>query len=218
MRTKILVAAFAVLLGACSHDVKVTKFDTTAGGNIGGNDRLDVAAQTCDAQAAPDRAGYLSAVQNLIARAGDGGAATAASRASLDRFREEINAAHLMVVMRCKSHMQCLEYNGYDEARCYMADSARRDAEREFRQLAFSLRDLERQVSLAEIDSAKSKARASKPGPRINVETNVTQNNEQTQKTGVGDVIEDQDVLVTCGVEGLLSTRCRQPCKGAACR
>lgn len=218
MRMRMLVAAFAILLGACSHNVKVTKFDATSGGNIGGSDRLEVAAQTCDAQNAPERANYLSAVQELIARSGNGGAAYAASRASLDRFREEINAAHLMVVMRCKTHVQCLEYNGYDEARCYMAASDRKDAEREFRQLAFSLRDLERQVSLAEIDAVKSKARASKPGPRINVETNVAQNNEQTQKTRVGDYIEDQDVLVTCGVDGLLTTRCRQPCKGAACR
>lgn len=212
MKLSFLIIAGLLAVAGCTHRADVIVRDGDAPPQQLSQNRNQVAAATCDAQAAPDRSNYLSAVQNLTSQASQSGADTAAARASLDQFREEVNAAYLNVVMRCKTHMHCLEVNSYNEARCYMAATDRKDAERGFGDLAYQLRDLEREVRLADIDArARSKA---KP-PKVTVETNVTQSVEQEQR--VGDDIEDQDVLVVCGVKKLLARECRERCTTGSC-
>jgi len=214
---KLLLIIAAAATTNCTHRVDLTTYDASRS-SVGDSDRINVANNTCDAQT-DQKSGYLSAIQNLIANQGNAQAAVSAStRASLDSFREEVEAAYRNVVMRCKTHMQCLEVNGYNEARCYMAASDRKDAEREFGNLSYQLRDLQREVRLAEISAAKAAAKANKPGPSVTVETTVTQTNKQDQTTKVGDDIADQDVLVMCDTKELLKPECRKKCNESACR
>ncbi len=129
------------------------------------------------------------------------------SLAPLDAFRAEINAAYNAVVMRCKTHMHCLEAHGYDEAKCYMAATARKDAERRFADLAEDLRLIE----------TRKKAAALRRPPSVTVTTtnNIDQDVDQNQsnESQTGNRIEDQDILQVCGdARNLLSARCRKPC------
>ncbi|GAB4524709.1 MAG: hypothetical protein Kow00133_13030 [Amphiplicatus sp.] len=212
--TSIILSSFILTACTIKHQADIRAYDGDPPLKANIDERINVAAQTCETQNAAESRTYLSAVQDLVAQAGHGGAANAAMRASLDQFREEIIAAHRTVVMRCKTHMQCLEANRYVESKCYMAAADRKDAEREFRLLAYELRDLEREVKLAEIDSKKTAAKAKKKPPKITVETNVTQTNNQQQDVQVGDDVADKDVLVaTCGIDQLLSRECREQCR-----
>ncbi len=172
----------------------------------------DIADRTCESQADVTKAEYLSAIQDLMATASSSAASMPVARAPLDRFRAEVNSAHRAVVMRCKTHIRCLEANLYDEARCYISASDRKDAERRFSDLSYQLRDLEREIRLAEIGNTGD----------ININTNIRQHNKnknnQTNETDVdqkvGDEIDveidDVDVLMTlCSSEaGLLDARC----------
>jgi hypothetical protein len=127
---------------------------------------------------------------------------------ALDSFRAEINAAYNAVVMRCKTHMHCLEVQNYDEAKCYMAASDRKDAERRFSDLSEDLRRIEKKK--------QGKSPKPKSAPPVTVTTTVNQGAVQTQSNTAqtGDTIEDQDVLVMCGnAKNLLNARCRQPCR-----
>ena len=176
-------------------------------------ERKSIAAETCEAQYQSDRQNYLSAVENVIAvtrRAPD------MSKAPLERFRGEVNAAYNAMVMRCKTHTNCLEVLGYDEAACYMAASDRKDAERRFSDLAERLREIERRYDVKAAHHKKKKKKA-KP-PQVTVTTTVTQNNEQKQKTHVGDKVEDQDVAIFCDdAHNLLKRECRNLCKPGQC-
>jgi hypothetical protein len=173
-------------------------------------ERTDVAANTCDAQYIKGKQNYLSAVQSVIA---SGHALPNAATAPLDRFRAEVNAAYNAVVMRCKTHMHCLEAQHYNEALCYMAASDRKDAERRFSDLSEDLRRLER-----DYDAKKAHAKNTKRG-KPNVNVTVNQSNDQSQTSDQsqtndnhnGNRIEDQDVLVLCGdAKNLLDHRCRK--------
>ena len=177
-------------------------------------ERKSIAAETCEAQYQTDRQNYLSAVENVIA----GTFSTPdMSKAPLERFRGEINAAYNAMVARCKTHTNCLEVQGYDEAACYMAASDRKDAERRFSDLAERLREIERNHDIKAAHHKKKKKKKTKP-PQVTVTTTVTQNNQQTQKTHVGDKVEDQDVAVFCGdARNLLKRECRSLCEPGKC-
>ncbi|MEO1240508.1 MAG: hypothetical protein AAFX54_01245 [Pseudomonadota bacterium] len=208
----VMIAATAVSLAGCTHDVNVTK--KTVGGSpyASIDQRTNVAANTCDAQYKKERQNYLSAVQAVIA---SGKALPNAASAPLDRFRAEVNAAYNAVVMRCKTHMHCLEFQRYNEAKCYMAAGDRKDAERRFSDLSEDLRRIER-----EHGAHKRHAKKKKHG-KPNVNVTVTQRNDQGQRNDQsqsndnhnGDRVEDQDVLVLCGdARNLLDRRCRDRC------
>ena len=170
-------------------------------------ERRTIAAETCEAQYTPGRQNYLSAVQTPIAA---GRSDPDASKAPLDAFRAEINASYNAVVQRCKTHMHCLEVQRYDEAKCYMAASDRKDAERRFADLAEDLRRIEKKSR-----STSGRKGKSKPAVIVNNKNTMTQNNDQRQENDAqtGDRIEDQDVLAVCGnVKGLLTSKCRRPC------
>ncbi len=176
------------------------------------NPRAQIAHETCESQADIQKAEYLAAVEDLLSTAAPPAPGIAAVAAPLERFRAEINSAHRTVVMRCKTHMQCLEIRGYDEAKCYMAASDRKDAERRFADLSYQLRDLEREIELAAMASSSD----------ININTNISQHNKNKNKNNqknetdvdqdVGDEIEIDDVDVLMKVcsseEGLLDSRC----------
>ncbi len=209
-RTFILSIA-ALSATACSHKVAVDDI-VVRNQRIGGpqhptlEDRKKVAAETCEVQFEYDRQNYLSAVQSIISK-------TAAypdiTGVSLERFRAEINASYNAVVMRCKTHTHCLEVKLYDEAGCYMAASDRKDAERRFSDLAERLRDIERNY-----DKKLAGHKQKHPAAKVNVQTTVSQTNDQRQTNDVqvGDDIADQDILILCGdAANLLDRRCRQP-------
>ncbi len=104
--------------------------------------------------------------------------------------------------------MNCLEFQNYEEAKCYMSAGDRKEAERRFADLAEDLRRIEQRKT------ARSTA---KPKPSVTVNNNnvVTQKNDQSQsnEAQTGPRIEDQDVLVMCGdARNLLKERCRRPC------
>lgn len=194
----VTIAATAIAATGCAHDVNVTKTTLGSPTYASINQRTNVAANTCDAQYKKDRQNYLSAVQAVIA-----------SGQALP------NAAYNAVVMRCKTHMHCLEFQGYDEAKCYMAASDRKDAERRFSDLSEDLRRIER-----EHGGRKHHAKKKKHG-KPNVNVTVTQSNDQGQRNDQsqtndnhnGDRVEDQDVLVLCGdARNLLDRRCRDRC------
>lgn len=209
MKFRFLVIATFLGVAACTHKADVTVYDVSQSSALASPDRHKVAMETCDAVASDGLGEYLSAIQNLMGTASQSAADGAALDAPLDAFRDEVNVAYRNVVMRCKTHMQCLEVNAYNEARCYMAAADRKDAERSFSDLSYQLRDLEREIKLAEIDAKK---RAATKPPKVTVETNVTQSVEQEQR--VGDDVEDQDVLVACGMKRLLARDCRRQCSG----
>lgn len=213
MHKLFLSLAAVALVSACTHKVavdEITVRNETVVGNgaaAAADIRTKVADDTCEAQYVKDKQNYLSAVQTAIAL---GRANPNAANAPLDAFRAEINAAYNAVVMRCKTHMHCLEVQGYDEARCYMAASDRKDAERRFSDLSEDLR---------RIDGENKKHGAGKgrksPPVTITNNNNIKQNNPQTQTNDAqtGPRIEDQDVLVLCGdAKNLLKAKCRQPC------
>ncbi len=168
--------------------------------------RESVADKTCEAQYKPGRQNYLAAIETIIERHGFPNAPAA----PLDAFRAEINASYNTVVQRCKTHTHCLETHGYREAKCYMAASDRKDAERDFSDLAKELRRIENQARLI----ASATAAASRD-TSVNVVTEVDQSVRTKQKNDQqnGDDIEDQDVLAVCGdARNLLKARCRRPC------
>ena len=211
----LLLAAGAAVLSACQHS-------TTTFVPVPHNPdtRISVADQTCESQADMQKESYLSAIQDLMRQKGEASAANrAASRAPLDRFRAEVKSAHRTVVMRCKTHMQCLEANNYQEAACYISAYDRKDAERRFADLAYDLRNLEREISVAW-------ARSQRRGANIRIEQSVDQTNRQDQTNTntnennqrVGDNIEDQDILQICGGRrGMLNPRCIRQCDDRRC-
>ena len=172
--------------------------------------RKAIAAATCESQYASERQNYLSAVQTVIA---DLKARPDMSNAPLERFRAEVNAAYNAMVSRCKTHTNCLEVQGYNEAACYISASDRKDAERRFSDLSERLRQIER-----DYDKKIARAKKKKSGTRVTVTTNVKQSNDQAQDTHVGDEIEDQDVLVMCAdPRNLLKRQCRALCQPGKC-
>jgi|GEM_PF-2846942 len=208
--------AVAFTLSACEHTVthNVNRgFASTSTPTT----RLTVADETCESQANIKKQSYLAAIEDVIARrASAASASTAAVNAPLDRFRSEVNAAHRAVVMRCKTHMNCLEANYYDEAKCYMSASDRKDAERRFADLSYRLRDIEREVRLAVISKTQSKQNLT-----INNSLQQTAKQKQGQTQSADNTIVDQDILQLCGSsEGLLDRRCiRSQCSnGGRCR
>lgn len=205
----------SLFTAACAHDVNVTK--QTIGGPSYATieQRTKVAGSTCEAQYKKDKQNYLSAVQAVIA---SGRALPNATNAPLDRFRAEVNAAYNAVVMRCKTHMHCLEFQGYNEAACYMAAGDRKDAERRFSDLAEDLRRIERDHDIRKAHHKKKRFKGHGGEPNVNV--TVTQKNDQSQtnENHNGDRVEDQDVLVLCGdTKNLLDRRCRPQCGQANC-
>ncbi len=213
MKNMFCTAASAIIaLTGCAHDNKELPPNGFPPGPQQPSivERTDIADKTCEAQYAGQRQNYLSAIQTAINALN---AAPNPAPAPLDRFRAEINASYNTVVMRCKTHMNCLEVQMYDEARCYMSAVDRREAERQFSDLSQRLRQIER-----DFDKKRAHGKAKKPGVRVEVETNVTQSNDQTTDTHVGDDIEDQDVLVLCGdARNLLKRKCRQGCAKDRC-
>lgn len=179
--------------------------------------RKAIAAATCESQYASEKQNYLSAVQTVIA---DLKARPDMDNAPLERFRAEINAAYNAMVSRCKTHTNCLEVQGYDEAACYISASDRKDAERRFSDLSERLRQIER-----DHDRQIAHSKKKKPGARVTVTTTVKQDNHQTQKqkqkqggARIGDNFEDQDVLVMCGdPRNLLKRQCRALCQPGKC-
>ncbi len=211
MNARNLILSIVTLFAtACTHKVAVDDI-VVRNQRIGGpqqptlNERKKIAAETCEVQFEYDRQNYLSAVQSIISK-------TAAypniTGVPLERFRAEINASYNTVVMRCKTHTHCLEVKLYDEAGCYMAASDRKDAERRFSDLAERLREIERSY-----DKKLSGHKRTKPATKVNVQTTVTQKNDQSQTNDVqvGDDIADQDILILCGdAANLLDRRCRE--------
>lgn len=211
---KIICAAASTIIAltGCVHDGKKLPVHTHPldPQQVSFDERTKIAKNTCEAQYEKGKQNYLSAIQAAIKAEN---ATPKPSPAPLDRFRAEINASYNTVVMRCKTHMNCLEVQMYDEARCYMSAVDRREAERQFSDLSQRLRQIER-----DFDKKQARHKAKKPGMRVNVETNVTQSNDQTTDTHIGDDIEDQDVLVLCGHAGnLLKRKCRQGCAKGRC-
>lgn len=212
-----LAAVTALAASGCMHTAPKDPLPfPTIGAAEDPYTRADVADRTCEATAAPERDRYLSAIQRLLSDQGTQGAAmSVASRASVEHFRDEVNGAYFTVVARCKTHMQCLEANQYNEPSCYMAAGDRKDAERRFADLSYDLRDLERETELARIEADKAKR---KPGTRVNVQTNVESNQKTNVTQSTGDYIEDQDVAVFCGNPGnLIKKRCRDRCPDNRC-
>jgi hypothetical protein len=209
MKTQFAILAAAAVASACTHrlavdDITVRNQTIQSGGAAAYAERKSIAAETCEAQYEEGRQNYLAAVETRIGAAG----APDATKAPLDSFRAEINAAYNAVVMRCKTHMHCLEVQNYDEAKCYMAASDRKDAERRFSDLSEDLRRIEKKK--------QGKSPKPKSAPPVTVTTTVNQGAVQTQSNTAqtGDTIEDQDVLVMCGnAKNLLNARCRQPCR-----
>ena len=187
---KHIYAASVMLLGllaaSCTHSVDVTKTTVEP-------DRTSLfaasnknAQATCEAQYEDKKQNYLSAIQQHIASKGPSGME---GRVPLDQFRAEINAAYNMVVSRCKTHVRCLEANGYDESRCYISAYDRKDAERAFSDLAIKLRELANDLKKQEA-GANNNAPAAIPNitvtaPEIDVTTTVDQTAHQKQKINV---------------------------------
>lgn len=212
---KLIAAAAAAMtaVGGCQHNPAANSAALSA--SI--DNRKLIAKETCEAQYEIERQNFLSAVETMIVRAA---LQPAVDQAPLDAFRAEINAAYNGAVAYCKTHINCLEVQSYDEARCYMSATDRKDAERRFADLSERLRQIE-------LDSRASVAGAqANTGARVNVQTTVHQANKQKQKQSqrqkakarIGDDIADQDVLVLCGdASGLLKRECRRPCGDRAC-
>lgn len=174
--------------------------------------RKSVAETTCEAQYQAGKQNYLAAIETIIASVG----VPDAPMAPLDAFRSEINAAYNTVVQQCKTHMHCLESHGYNEAKCYMSASDRKDAERRFSDLSVELRIIQNQMNMF--------AGAIINSPSVSVTTSVNNANKQQQgqkqkqkskaKADAHNGHEiDQDVLAICGnADGLLDRRCRGRC------
>lgn len=219
---KTIAALILSLSAACTHkvavdDITVKNTPPVAYGASAFDERKAIAAETCDAQYKKGRQNYLAAVESRIAAAGS----PDATKAPLDAFRAEINAAYNAVVQRCKTHMHCLEVQNYDEAKCYMAASDRKDAERRFSDLAEDLRRIERTTKRA---TARNTGKKPKPTPPVTVNNTYTPSVSQTQsQTQNNDMnaearIEDRDILAVCGdAKNLLSARCRRACKNNVC-
>lgn len=172
-------------------------------------ERNQMAQNTCEAQYSAEHQNYLAAIESVIAKSS---ATPSIRRAPLDAFRAEINAAYNAFVSRCKTHTNCLEYHGYNEAACYMSASGRDQAEQRFAALAEELREIERDYDVKIARSRRSK------DTNVTVETNVSQSNEQNTDAQTGDRIEDQDVAIVCGnAQGLLKKRCRDQCRSNGC-
>lgn len=208
MKKTILALTASALASACTHkvavdDIRVTNETTVSSAEF--DQRVQVAKETCEAQYERDKQNYLAAVEARIAAGGK----PDATKAPLDAFRAEINAAYNNVVQRCKTHMHCLEVQRYDEGSCYMAASDRKDAERRFSDLAEDLRGIE--------NRKKKPGHGKKRSPvTINNNNNIEQNATQTQSNDskTGDKKVDQDILMLCGdARGLLDRRCRKPCR-----
>ncbi len=212
MNARTLILSIAALSAtACTHKVAVDDI-VVRNQRVGGpqqptlEERKKVAAETCEVQFEYNRQNYLSAVQSIISKSA---ALPIMASIPLDGFRAEINASYNTVVARCKTHTNCLEVKLYDEASCYMAASDRKDAERRFSDLAERLREIERNFNM-KVAGHKRK----KPVTKVNVQTTITQTNDQRQTNDVqvGDDIADQDILILCGnAANLLDRRCRQP-------
>ncbi|MHA7870797.1 MAG: hypothetical protein ACX939_00450 [Hyphococcus sp.] len=217
-----LVSIAALLASGCADMKTASVYKRKSRGYVQPTlyQRADSAANTCEAQYAGQRQNYLSAVQTVLSR---NAAGPNPNFAPLERFREEINASYNSVVMRCKTHVNCLEIKFYDEAACYMAATDYKDAERRFEDLSQRLREIERNF---DVDMARQR-RLQRRRPDVNL--NVYQYNDQYQSNTqrqwqrqdnhTGDIIEDQDVLVLCGEAGsALDQRCgRRPCDSARC-
>ncbi|NOX84156.1 MAG: hypothetical protein GXP06_14460 [Alphaproteobacteria bacterium] len=211
MNARNLILSIAALSAtACTHKVAVDDI-VVRNQRVGGpqqptlEERKKVAAETCEVQFEYDRQNYLSAVQSIISKSAP---FPIMAGIPLDGFRAEINASYNTVVARCKTHTNCLEVKLYDEASCYMAASDRKDAERRFSDLAERLREIERNFNM-KVAGHKRK----KPVTKVNVQTTVTQTNDQRQTNDVqvGDDIADQDILILCGnAANLLDRRCRE--------
>ncbi len=213
-RFLILIAA-SLLAAACAHRIEdnsatIVYADSQRASSFA--ERRTIAAETCEAQYRQGRQNYLAAVESRIGAGGE----PDATRAPLDAFRAEINAAYNAVVANCKTHMNCLEVQNYEESKCYMAASDRKDAERRFADLAEDLRRLERTAKRAGAKNAGKQATAAAPVTVNNAyapSLSQTQSQTQTNEAQTGPRIEDQDVLVMCGdAKNLLKARCRQPC------
>ncbi|PQA85619.1 hypothetical protein [Hyphococcus luteus] len=208
MQKIILALTASALAAACTHQVAVddiTVTNRTIVPSAEFDQRVQVAEETCEAQYEGDKQNYLAAVETRIAAKGE----PDATKAPLDAFRAEINAAYNNVVQRCKTHMHCLEVQRYDEGKCYMAASDRKDAERRFSDLAETLR---------RIENRKKKSRHGKKRPPVTINNNIEQDTTQTQtqsnESKTGDKKVDQDILMLCGnARGLLDRRCRKPCR-----
>lgn len=204
------VLTLCLFIAGCTHQVDVTKRTIE-------NDRSALyeastqnAQSTCQAQYADEKQNFLSAIQTHIADAGPG---AMANRVPLDRFRAEINAAYNVAVARCKTHIRCLEANGYDEARCYISAYDRKDAEREFSRLAIKLRELSNELDKAE---AAANAGAGQPAalPNITIKTDVDQRNDQkSDQTNH----QKQKVKVCCKDETCCKRHKHRCCKKKAC-
>ncbi len=201
----------ALLIASCEHYVTadVTVNEDDAAPTAISYNRSDIARETCEAQYQPDRQNYLSAAQTILSKStisGGGGA-------PLERFRAEVNAAYNSVVMRCKTHMHCLEVNRYNEAACYMSASDRKDAERRFSDLSERLRELESERDARIADSKKPA-----PSARASVKNSITQSNDQSQdqkndqdQTSDAHIGHDIESLAVCdNAENLLQRKCRQ--------
>lgn len=212
---RIVTAVFVMLAGACTHKVNVDDITVRNQSVLSNNftaigERRTIATETCEAQYEKGRQNYLSAVETRIGETGE----PDATKAPLDAFRAEINAAYNAVVQRCKTHMHCLEVQNYDEAKCYMAASDRKDAERRFSDLAEDLRRLERRKKYH--GGGKKKKTAPSVSVTNSYSPSVSQTQSQTQnnEANAGARIEDTDILAVCGdAENLLKAQCRRACK-----
>ncbi|MCK5750647.1 MAG: hypothetical protein KAH44_30790, partial [Oricola sp.] len=83
----------AIAIAGCAHD----NFHNYAV-------RQDAAHETCEARYEAGRQNYLAAIETII----DSRGYPDATRAPLDAFRAEVNAAYNTVVQRCKTHTHCL--------------------------------------------------------------------------------------------------------------
>lgn len=210
-----VTAVFAILTAACTHKVDVDEItvrnQSLSSSSVSAVDeRRTIAAETCEAQYKKGRQNYLAAVETRIGATG----APDATKAPLDAFRAEINAAYNAVVQRCKTHMHCLEVQNYDEAKCYMAASDRKDAERRFSDLAEDLRRLERRKK--HHGGGKKKKAAPSVSVTNSYSPSVSQTQSQTQNNAANAEarIEDTDILAVCGdAKNLLTAQCRRACK-----
>ena len=228
MKTPFLViAALAMALAGCADIQTTSVYSRYSRGMTQPtiDQRVDVAAKTCDSKYEAKKQNFLSAAQTKLASSP---IPLNPNRAPLERFRAEVDAAYNNVVSRCKAHINCLEVKFYDEAACYMSANDYNNAERDFKELAIRLREIERDYD-AEVQRLKAKKKCNncnKPAPNITVSPYIdvhpsqSQSNDQENNQQVGDNtdVEDMDVLVLCGdASKLLRKPCRQPCGRERC-
>lgn len=208
VRSLLPLMSVALVISGCQQTApkpELTQFGPSLG------DRIELAGRTCEAEATSDQKDkYLSAIQDLIHNYGAAGAASAAARAPLDHFRDEVTVAYRNIVNRCRAYMQCMEYNRYDERACAMSGGYYREAERDFSDLTYKLGNLQREM---EAQATRSKSK----GPSIVIKN--SQNQENTQTTRAGDDVKDDDTVIICRPDDLLSKGCRKDCNDKkACR